>query len=116
MYPMLATRTDSDPRTRQAETGDPSRTPRNRSILLRKGRPPTNGDNMTLNAAALLAAVALIAGWHGARFHRALKDLAGAKEGVDKARKVLGVERRPFLVIAGIVFILIWWWLHKHGG
>jgi hypothetical protein len=71
---------------------------------------------MTLDAAALVIAIALILGWHGARFHRALKDLAGAKAGVGKARKILGIERTPFLIIGIIAFFMIWWWLNKHGG
>ena len=71
---------------------------------------------MTLNAAALIIPIAMFLGWHGARFHRALKDLAGAKDGVKKAQKILGIERTPFLIIAGITFVLVWWWIHKHGG
>jgi hypothetical protein len=71
---------------------------------------------VTLNAAALVVSVALILGWHAARFARALKDLAGAKAGVDKAKRILGIERKPFLVIAVITFFIIWWWFHKHGG
>lgn len=70
---------------------------------------------MTLNAAAVIIPVALFLGVHGARFHRARKDVADAKAGVKKAQKVLGLERTPFLIIAGITFIIVWWWLRAHG-
>jgi hypothetical protein len=71
---------------------------------------------VTTNAAALVIPIALFLGWQAARFHRALKDLAGAKDGVKKAKKILGIERKPFLLVAAIVSVLVWWWLHKHGG
>jgi hypothetical protein len=71
---------------------------------------------MTLNAAAVIIPVALFLGWHGARFHRALKDVASAKDGAKKAQKILGLERTPFLIIGGTAFFVIWWWLHRHGG
>lgn len=69
---------------------------------------------MTTGATALAITIALFLGWHGARFHRALKDLAGAKAGVDKAKKILGVERTPFFIIGVIAFFIVWWWIHKN--
>jgi hypothetical protein len=69
---------------------------------------------MTTDAAALVISVALIFGWHAAKFVRAMKDLDGAKAGVERAKRTLGVERRPFLVIGVIAFFIIWWWINKH--
>lgn len=63
-------------------------------------------------AAVLVLAIA--AGWFTARFTRARRDLAGAKEGVKKARQILGVERKAFAVVAVIVFFTVWWWLASH--
>jgi hypothetical protein len=63
-------------------------------------------------AAALVLAIA--AGWYTARFTRARRDLAGAKDGVKKARVILGVERRAFAIVATIVFFTVWWWLDSH--
>jgi hypothetical protein len=59
--------------------------------------------------------VILILGWQTARFHRARKDLAAAKDGVKAARRVLGVERVPFLIITAITVLILWWWLKAHG-
>jgi hypothetical protein len=61
-----------------------------------------------------LLILATIAGWHTARFLRARSDLAGAKDGVTKARQILSVERKAFLLVAAIVFLVIWWWLDSH--
>ena len=63
-------------------------------------------------AAALI--LAALAGWYTARYRRARSDLTGAKDGVRKARVILGVERRAFLLVAGIAFIVVWWWLDSH--
>lgn len=63
-------------------------------------------------AAALI--LAALAGWFTARFLRARQDLTGAKDGVKKARAILGIERRAFAVVAGIVVIVVWWWLASH--
>lgn len=62
-------------------------------------------------AALILAA---LAGWFTARYRRARTDLTGAKDGVKKARAILGVERKAFAVVAGVVFIVVWWWLASH--
>jgi hypothetical protein len=71
---------------------------------------------MTTGAVALVVTIVFFLGWHGARFHRALKDLAGAKAGVDKAKQILGIERTPFLIIGVIAFFVAWWWIRKHAG
>lgn len=71
---------------------------------------------MTRHAAALLLLAAIAIGWHTARYHRARRDLDGAKAGVKRAARVLASERKPFLVIAGIIVVVVWWWLHKHAG
>ena len=71
---------------------------------------------MSSGAAALLVTLAIAAGWHTARFHRARKDIANAQDNVKKAERNLTIERKPFLLIAGIAFIVAWWWIHKHAG
>jgi hypothetical protein len=58
--------------------------------------------------------LAIAAGWYTARFTRARRDLAGAKAGVKVARRILGVERKAFAVVATIVFFVVWWWLDSH--
>lgn len=63
-------------------------------------------------AAALI--LAALAGWYTARYRRARSDLTGAKDGVKKARAILSVERKAFLLVAGIVFLTVWWWLASH--
>ena len=71
---------------------------------------------MSSGAAALLVTLAIAAGWHTARFHRARKDIANAQDNVKKAERNLTIERKPFLLIAGIALIVAWWWIHKHAG
>lgn len=61
-----------------------------------------------------LLILAALAGWTTARYRRARSDLAGAKASVTGARRVLGVERKAFLLVAVIVFFAIWWWLDAH--
>lgn len=63
---------------------------------------------------ALLTTIALAAGWYTARLVRAHRDLGGAKRGVTQARKVRAVEAKSFAAVAGIVVVLVWWWLHIH--
>jgi hypothetical protein len=63
-------------------------------------------------AAALI--LAALAGWYTARFLRARSDLTSAKDGVTKARQILSVERKAFLLVAATVAIVIWWWLDSH--
>ena len=67
------------------------------------------------NAIPFVIIVVVILGWQTARFHHARKDLAAAKEGVKRARKVFGVERTPFLIIIAITALILWWWLKAHG-
>lgn len=64
--------------------------------------------------AALALIIAALAGWYTARYRRARSDLTGAKTGVKTARRTLGVERRMFALITGIVAVIIWWWLDSH--
>jgi hypothetical protein len=64
--------------------------------------------------AALTIIIATLTGWYTARYRRARSDLAGAKDGVTKARQILSVERRLFLLVAAIVIITIWWWFDSH--
>lgn len=64
--------------------------------------------------AALAIIIATLTGWYSARYRRARSDLAGAKDGVTKARQILNVERRLFLLVAAIVVITVWWWLDAH--
>jgi hypothetical protein len=71
---------------------------------------------LSSGAAALLVTLAIAAGWHTARFHRARKDIANAQDNVKKAERNLTIERKPFLLIAGIALIVAWWWIHKHAG
>ena len=63
---------------------------------------------------ALIIVLAVAAGWYTARFTRARKDLTDAKGGVTKARRILSVERKAFLLVAAIVTLVIWWWLDAH--
>jgi hypothetical protein len=67
------------------------------------------------NTIPLVIIIVVILGWQTARFHRARKDLAAAKNGVKDARKVLGVERAPFLIVSAIAILILWWWLKAHG-
>ena len=71
---------------------------------------------MNPGAAALLITLAIAGGWHTARFHRARKDLDGARDGVKKATRTRAIERKPFMLVAAIAFIVIWWWINRHTG
>lgn len=71
---------------------------------------------MNSGAAALLITLAIAGGWHTARFHRARKDVDGAKAGVKTATRNRAIERKPFMLFAAIAFIVVWWWIHKHMG
>jgi hypothetical protein len=71
---------------------------------------------LSSGAAALLVTLAIAASWRTALFHRARKDLANAQDNVKKAKRNLTIERKPFLLLAGIALIVAWWWIHKHAG
>jgi hypothetical protein len=64
--------------------------------------------------AALVITLAVAAGWFTARYKRARTDYQDAKGNVDVKRRILGVERRAFAIVAFIVFIVVWWWLDSH--
>jgi hypothetical protein len=70
---------------------------------------------MSSGAATLVVVLALALGWCAARFRRALQDHADAKAKVPQARRVMGIERRGFAVVAGVAVLLVWWWLKRHG-
>ena len=63
-------------------------------------------------AAALI--LAALAGWFTARYRRARTDYQDAKGNVLVKRRILGLERRAFAVVAFIVFLTVWWWLDSH--
>lgn len=63
---------------------------------------------------AAVLILAALAGWYLARYRRARADHQGAKAGVKAARRILGVERRGFVLVAVIVVLVVWWWLDSH--
>ena len=63
---------------------------------------------------AAVIILAALAGWYTARYQRARNDHTGAKAAVQTTRRILGIERRGFLLIAAIVFLAVWWWLDSH--
>ena len=69
---------------------------------------------MSTGGAALVISIVLFLGWHAARFTRARKDAAGAKDSLAGALRKLGVERRGFALFAVITVLLVWAWLDRH--
>lgn len=69
------------------------------------------------DGALVLALVAcLAAGWYGRRLVQAHRDVTSSRQRLEAAITLAWAARRVAAVAAVILFIIVWRWVHQHGG
>ena len=71
---------------------------------------------MTSDAASLVAILAIMGGWYGARLLQARRDVTGAKQRLANARLVARRALAIALLVGAAIFAAADHWVRIHGG
>ncbi len=71
---------------------------------------------MTRDAASLVAILAVLGGWYGARLLQARRDVTGAKQRLEAARRVARRALAIALLVGAGIYAAAAHWVRIHGG